>query len=57
MNPLIFWAQRTVVFPEAPNKKIFFQIVLKGRSLYFNIIVFKELIAQLQEENLQVKVL
>ena len=52
MNPLIFWAQRIVVFPKAPNRKILFQTVLGERSLYFNTIIFKKLIAQLQKKKL-----
>ena len=43
MNPLIFWAQRTVVFPKKPNRKIFLHIILKERLLHFNTIIFREL--------------
>ena len=57
MNPLIFWVQRIVVFSNVLNRKIPFQTVLKERSLYFNVIVFKKLLAQLQEKKPQVKIL
>ena len=46
-EPLIFWAQRTVVFPEEPNRKISLHTVIKGKSLYFNTIYSKELIVRL----------
>ena len=42
-NPLIFWAQRTVAFPKNPNRKISFQTVKEEELLYFNIIIFGEL--------------
>ena len=57
MNPLIFWAQQIVAFPKEPNRKIFLLIILKGKSLHFNTIYPRELMARLQEEELQVKVL
>ena len=56
-EPLIFWAQRMVAFPEEPNRKIFLKIVIKGKSLHFNIMCSEELMARLQEEGSQIKVL
>ena len=57
MNSLIFWAQRTVVFPEKPDMEISLYIVLKGKLLHFNTIYLKELLARLQKKKSQVKVL
>ena len=51
-EPLIFWAQRTIAFPEEPNRKIFLRIVIKGRLLHFNAMSFRELIVYLQEKKL-----
>ena len=56
-EPLIFWAQQTVVFPKEPNRRISLQIVIKGKLLHFNTIYSKELMAYLQEKESQVKVL
>ena len=44
---LIFWAQRTVAFPEKPNRKISLYIVIKGKSLHFNAISSGELMIYL----------
>ena len=33
MNPLIFWVEREIAFFTTPYKRIFFQIVPKGRLL------------------------
>ena len=43
-EPLIFWAHRIIVFPEELNRKIPLYIVIKGKSLHFNTISFRELI-------------
>ena len=56
-EPLIFWAQRTVVFPEKPNIRIPLRTVSKGKLLHFNAIYPKELMARLQEEKPQIKIL
>ena len=56
-EPLIFWAQQTVVFPEKPDRKIPLQIVIKEKSLHFNAIYPEELMAHLQKKGSQVKVL
>ena len=57
MNPLIFWAQRMVVFPKEPNRKIPLLTVIKEESPHFNIISFKELLVYLQEKEPQVKII
>ena len=54
-EPLIFWAQQTVVFPEAPDQKIFLYTILKGKLLYFNIISSEELIIYFQKKNHRLK--
>ena len=54
---MIFWAQRIIVFPEEPNRKIFLLTVIKGKLLYFNTMCPKELMVYLQEKGSQVKVL
>ena len=46
-----------VAFLEELNVRIFLQIVLKGKLLYFNAIYPKELMTHLQGKKLQVKVL
>ena len=56
-EPLIFWAQPTVAFPEEPNRRIFFNIVIKERLLYFNTISSRELITHFQKKKPQAKVL
>ena len=45
MNPLIFWAQRIVLFLKILNERFLLQIVLKEGSLYFNTIISEELLA------------
>ena len=57
MNPLIFWAQQIVAFPEEPNRKIFLLIVIKKKLLHFNTIYSKELEAYLQKKRSQIKIL
>ena len=57
MNPLIFWAQQIVVFPEEPSRKIPLLIIIKEKSLHFNAIYPGELMAHLQEEGSQIKVI
>ena len=47
MNPLIFWVKRKVVFLIILYRRIFFQIILEKRLLYFNAMVSNELLAQL----------
>ena len=43
----MFWVEQEVVFPTILYRRISFQIVPKGRLLYFNAIIPGELIAQL----------
>ena len=45
-----------VVFPEELNRKISLHIIMKGRSLHFNVISSGELMVYLQKEKSQVKV-